>query len=116
MVQAEDREFWELALVEGTKLAPAPNRMELARRLLVLPRHDMEDSALDLNHANGYSSKGKWTQQNEEARKARRRETRIDEDEDEEGDKEDDYNDDHCKSDGEEYTPYDLGIPGDSGR
>ena len=105
MVQAEDRELWELALVEGTKLAPAPNRMELARRLLVLPRHDMEDSTLDLNHANGYSSKGKWTQQTKEARKARRRETRVDEDEDDEGDKEDDYNDDHCKSDGEEYTP-----------
>ena len=105
MVQPEDRELWELALVESTELAPAPNRMELARRLLVLPGQRMEESALDLNHANGYSQYNKWTRQATEVRKARRREARIDEDE--EGDEEDDSSDDgeQRESDEEDYAP-----------
>ena len=93
MVQPADRELWEMALTEGARVAPTPNRMQLLRQLLVEPGSSSGGcSPLNLNREGAYTDSGAvWTQQKKEARKKRRakkaalkerRETDSDDDDD----------------------------------
>ena len=79
MVRPEEREQWEMAMVESARVAPAPNRMKLAHSLLLERGAEAEGAPLNLNRER--ADHGRWTEQD-----AARRRVRRDDDDPDDGD------------------------------
>ena len=60
MVQPEERERWEMAIVEAAHVDPPPNRMERAHSLLLQPGAEGEGARLNLNREGAHN--GQWTE------------------------------------------------------
>ena len=72
-VDPDDRQDWELALIEGSRVAPSPNRMELVQQLLIEPGVQAGlGASLNFNRKGAYEYNA-WTEEKAQARRDRRK-------------------------------------------